>query len=133
MKIFAFFLLFFLSFLHMKIIFSSECSQLLFRYYSCKNLNFTKEGPTDLDPNEYFNINGVLEDEFFENKLASVRSFGSAMNFFRRIYVELKNCSTEICQCAKKREDGSNFGSIFTNPSHFSYLKLLTSELKVYI
>lgn len=116
---------------NLQIIFSSECSQLLYRYYSCKHLNITKEGPNDSDPNEYFNLNGDLGNEFFEKKLSIIRSFGSAMNYFRRIYVELKDCMNDACRCAKKREDGINFGSIFTNSGHFSYLKLITSKIKV--
>lgn len=115
-----------------KLVESAECAHLLYRYYSCKNLNFTIEGPTDVDPNEYFNINGKLDDAFFEKKLSPVHSFGSAMNFFRRIYTEMRDCNTDVCRCARQRADGSHFESIFTNSGHFAFLKLLTSQIKVH-
>lgn len=98
---------------------NAECTQLLDRYYSCKNLNFTNES------SGYVTLAGKLNDTFYRNTLSKVQSFGSAMNLFRRIYTELNDCKTEICKCAKLRNDGSHFNAIFTNSGHFGYFKVV--------
>lgn len=126
---------------------SAQCLFLLNDYYTCRYLDFkftethknslemysgrknTKE--TSYSTNVPWNhtiikFDGKLKDQFFSDILAVKNSSQAPMDLFRRLYIELNNCTSEFCRCSKNRAFQFNkYKDFLLNEKYYSYTKEL--------
>lgn len=105
---------------------------ILMAYYDCKN-SFSNTPPKD-----WYYIENFLPDSFYNKTLGSINSFQAAMDHFRSLFTEIRNCTQNWCYCSRyylHYDSFPDYTFFFTNatiyPQMYSILNAVKTNYKL--